>query len=205
MLLVEIREEVIKYGLAKGIITDENSLNNDALNTDIIVGRATIGGNIMSKRGVLSSQWFLTTLIEYDENIQDSSTETVYQVPDAINGVYSMFRGENGTESGTIVHTEQDYYSTLAKQIPSRYRGFVTNSVLRVNSSLTQNIKLSAAFLDPKKIVEWNEDYDRFPMDDTYVADLITLLTNNFYKYVVQQPLDKKPDSAESNLTVNQK
>ena len=205
MLLAEIREEVIKYGLAKGIITDENSLNNDALNTDIRVGRATIGGNIMSKRGVLSSQWLLTTLIEYDADIQDSDTETVYQVPDAIGGVYSMLRGEDGTELGTIVQTEQDYYSTLTKQIPSRFRGFVTNSILRVNNPLTQNIKLSAPFLDPFKIVEWNEDYDRFPMDDMFVADLITLLTNNFYKYVVQQPLDKKPDSAESNLTPNQK
>jgi hypothetical protein len=205
MLLAEIREEVIKYGLAKGIITDENSLNNDALNTDIRVGRTTIGGNIISKRGTLSSQWYLTTLIEYNQDVQDSTTESVYQVPDAIGGIYSMLRGEDGTEGGTIVQTEQDYYSTLTKQIPSRFRGFVTNGVLRINNPLTQNLKISAPFLDPFKIVEWNEDYDRFPMDDMFVADLITLLTNNFYKYVVQQPLDKKPDSAESNLTPNQK
>jgi hypothetical protein len=205
MLLAEIREEVIKYGLAKGIITDENSLNNDALNTDIRVGRVTIGGGIISKRGTLSSQWNLTTLIEYNQDIQDSTTESVYQVPDAIGGIYGMLRGEDGTEGGTIVQTEQDYYSTLTKQIPSRFRGFVTNGVLRINNPLTQNLKISAPFLDPFKIVEWNEDYDRFPMDDMFVADLITLLTNNFYKYVVQQPLDKKPDSAESNLTPNQK
>lgn len=203
MLLAEIRNEVIKYGLAKGNITDENALNNDALDTDIMVGRATIGGG--QKRGTLSSQWFLTTLIEYDADIQDSTDETIYQVPDAIGGVYAVLRGENGTELGTIVQTEADFYSTLTKQIPSRFRGFVTNSILRVNNPLTQNIKLSAPFLDPSKIVEWNKHYDRFPMDDAFVADLITLLTNNFYKYVINKTLDTKSDSAESTQTPNQK
>lgn len=205
MLLAEIREEVVKYGLAKGIITDEDSLNYDALNTDIIVGRVTLGKGIISNRGKLGSQWFLSTLIEFDQDIQENETEVIYNVPDAIGGVYSMLLGEDGTESGTIVQNATSYYSTITKQIPSRYRGFVENSVLRVNSPLPQNIRLRAAFIDPFKIVEWNEDYDNFPMDDGYVADLITLLTNNFYKYIIQKPLDTKSDSAESNLTPNQK
>ncbi len=205
MLLAEIREEVVKYALAKGIITDENSLNYDALDTDIIVGRAAIGKDIISNRGKLGSQWFLTALIEFDQDIQENTTEVIYNVPDAIGGVYSMLLGEDGTENGTIVQNATSYYSVLTKQIPSRYRGFVENSVLRVNSPLPQNIRLKAAFVNPLKIVEWNEDYDNFPMDDGHIMDLITLLVNNFYKYVVQTPLDTKSDSAESNLTPNQK
>jgi len=89
MLLAEIREEVVKYALAKGIITDENSLNYDALDTDIIVGRAAIGKDIISNRGKLGSQWFLTALIEFDQDIQENTTEVIYNVPDAIGGVYS--------------------------------------------------------------------------------------------------------------------
>jgi hypothetical protein len=205
MLLAEIREQVVKYGLAKGIITDENSLNYDALDTDIIVGRVAIGKDIISNKGKLGSQWYLTSLIEFDQDIQENTTEVIYNVPDAIGGIYSMILGEDGIENGTIVQNATNYYSNITKQIPSRYRGFVENSVLRVNSPLPQNIKLRAAFVNPFKLVEWNEDYDNFPMDDGHIMDLITLLVSSFYKYVVQTPLDTKSDSAESNLTPNQK
>ena len=94
---------------------------------------------------------FLSTLIEYDQDIQENATEVIYNVPDAIGGIYSMLLGEDGTESGTIVQNATDYYSTITKQRPSRYRGLVENSVLRVNSPLPQNIKLRGAFIDPSK------------------------------------------------------
>jgi hypothetical protein len=38
-----------------------------------------------------------------------------------------------------------------------------------------------------------------------YIADLILLLTNNFYKFVIQKPLDTKSDSTETTQTINQK
>ena len=70
MLLAEIREEVVKYALAKGIVTDEDLLNYDALDNDILVARANIGANLMARRVKLSGMWYLTTLIEYDQEIQ---------------------------------------------------------------------------------------------------------------------------------------
>lgn len=205
MLLAEIREEVIKYGLAKGIINDEDSLNYDSLETDIFVARATVGGNIIAKRGRLSNLWYLTTLIEYDQEIQESPNVTIYEVPNAINGIYSMWRGENGCDGGTIVKNESDYRSSITKQIPNRSRAMIMNGIMEVNNPLTENIYLTAPFVNPKKLVEWNQEYDNFPMDDMYIPDVVSLLTNNFYKYVINKPIDTKSDSAESNITPNQK
>ena len=205
MLLAEIREEVVKYAMAKGIVTDEDLLNYDALDNVILVARAIIGANLMARRVKLSGMWYLTTLIEYDQEIQQNAGVTIYEVPSAIGGAYSMFRGEDGCEGGTIVKNPSDYYSNITKQIPKRVRAVIQNSIMEVNSSLTENIYLTAAFTNPSKIVEWNKDYDKFPMDDMYIADLILLLTNNFYKFVIQKPLDTKSDSAETTQTINQK
>jgi hypothetical protein len=204
MLLAEIREEVIRYALAKGIVTDENSLNYDALDSDILVARNKLGEGIIASRGKLSSQWLQTTLLEVDPDIQDSEDETIFHVPQAIMGIYTMLRGEKGDEAATIVKSVSEFYSGITKQIPAKFRGVVENGILRMNNPLCGNMKLSAAFVNPYEIPEWNVNYDNYPMQDGMVADLIILLTNNFYKYIINKPIDTKSDSAESTITPNQ-
>lgn len=205
MLLAEIREQVIRYSLAKGIITDESSLNYDAIDADILVARNKIGERIISSRRRLSSQWYLTALIERNEDIQDSANETVYEVPAAICGIYSMLRGANGTDGGTIVKSVAEYYSPLTKQIPNRFRGYIENGILRINNSVVCNIKLTAAFVNPYIIKEWNVYYDNYPIEDGFVLDISEILSETFYKYVIGKPIDTKSDSAESTITPNQK
>lgn len=205
MLLAEIREQIIRYALAKGIVTDESSLNYDAIDTDIISGYNTIGAQIIKSRGKLSSQWMLSTSVQYDRSIQPEPNKyTVYEVPNAINGIYSYFRGEDGETGGRIVQSEAEYYSGIIKHIPKAVRGFVSNGFLKVNTAMSRNVVLTAAFTDPRQLPDWNPEYDNFPMDNDSVLQLIEILGKVLYQYVANTPLDTKTDSAETLKTPNQ-
>lgn len=206
MLLAEIREQIIRYALAKGIVTDESSLNYEAIDTDIVSGYNSIGSDIIKRRGKLSSQWYLSTKVEYDKSIQPEPNKyTLYEVPNAINGIYAYFRGADGETGGRIVQSEAEYYSGITKHIPNSVRGFVSNGVMKVNTAMSRNIVLTAAFTDPRQLLDWNAEYDNFPMDNDSVLKLVDLLGVVLYKYVIETPLDTKTDSAESLKTLNQK
>ena len=203
-LLAEIREQVIKYAASQGIVTDEDELNFDAIDTDIDAGRAVIAGKLISMRKPLSSAWFLSTTIDYDADIQPSpATKTIFQVPTAIAGIYSSFTGEDGDCNGTIVQTRTEYESSITTRIPKKPRGYVENRILTVNRKVG-DIKLTAAFSRPKELLDFNVDVDNYPFDIQYMMDLQTMLADGFYKNIYKNAIDKKPDSANSLITPNQ-
>jgi hypothetical protein len=204
MLLAEIREQVIKYAASQGIITDEDELNFDAIDTDIDTAREVIAGKLLSGRKPSTSAWYLSTTIDYDLDIQPSpATKTIFQVPMAIAGIYSSFTGDDGKCNGTIVQTRTEYESSITTRIGKRFRGYVENRILTVNQKVG-SIKLTAAFTRPKELIDFNVEVDNYPFDVQYMMDLQTMLADGFYKNIYKNAIDKKPDSANSLITPNQ-
>jgi len=206
MLLAEIREQIIRYALGKGIVTDEQEVNYEALDKDIVVAYNKIGSTIIGARRKLSSAWYLSTRVDYDRDIQIApNSYSMYLVPQAIGGIYAYFRGADGTTGGRIVQTEAEYRSGITNHIPQANRGYILNGVLMVNNPLSRNIALNAPFVNPLELPDFNAEYDNWPMDTDSVLDLISMLGQAFYQYVAQNPLDTKSDSTETTKTINQK
>jgi len=204
MLLAEIREQVIKYAASQGIVTDEDELNFDAIDTDIDTAREVIAGKGLSQRKTLSSAWYLSTTIDYDLDIQPSpATKTIFQVPMAIAGIYSSFTWEYGTCNGTIIQTSTEHESSITTRIGKRFRGYVENRILTVNRKVG-GIKLTAPFTSPQDLLDFNVDVDNYPFDVQYMMDLQTMLADGFYKNIYKSVIDKKPDSANSLITPKQ-
>jgi hypothetical protein len=203
MLLGEIRDDVIKLAASQGVVTDEDNLNFDAINRDIVSASNIIAAKLLQKRDVLSSAWQLTTRIEYDLGIQsDIFKYAFFQVPMAINGIYTSFLANGGTCTGTIVQTRNEFNSPLNCMIPSKMRGFVENGILQTNSPVAGTyIQLTAAFANPLELVDFNPNYDNYPFDVGYFSDLLTILQNGFYKDIYKKTIDTKSDGTNTPVT----
>jgi hypothetical protein len=206
MLLAEIREEAIRYGLAKGIVTDENSINYQALDNQIIIGRANVIGKKYISNEKINSQCYRSSLIEYDVSIQDNPTQYIaYEVPRTINGQISVLSGENNQTNIRVVANLAEGRDTIKNQIRRQTRALFDGERLLIYDLMSRNISISALWTDPRELVDFNEQYDQFPFPDMLIPDLVQVLYQTAWQFVKQKPIDTKSDSTETTITPNQK
>jgi hypothetical protein len=202
MLLAEIRQQIVKYPMGKGIVTDENQINYGQLNADIISGAAALKATkLMSKDPFLSSVNYLTTTIEYNLSIQQDPTKyRDFQVPLAILGRYNYVGSDDFDGNISVVNSVAEYSDSIKCQIPSRVRAFIARQgILRIQDAFPENIVLNFIPQNPMDCKDWNPMYDEFPLDEGLTTMLISTLADSFYKYINGQPIDTKPDSVETN------
>lgn len=198
MLLSDIREKAIRWGLSQGIITDESQVNFDAIDSDCYAMRASILLELQNSFAYTSVNNTITTSVPYDADIQESPKEyRDFVVPRALNGKYPYVGSSCVSQNIRITDSFAAQASTIKEQIPSAIRAFFmpNQNRLRVYSNMVKDITLNFIPLDPREAKDYNVDYDDFPLEDGLIPILISRLQESFYKYVLQVPIDVKPDS----------
>lgn len=205
MLLAEICDNAIRYGLQQRIVTDESDVNYGSLEQQVIYGREALAIKKLEANDPFEPAWYSTHYASLNYSMQDNpATECVYIVPPTVGGNINMLTQENGTTNFSIVLNESEYYDTIQCQIPSRTMAFYQNSILKVNRPNLGTLRIVANFSDPREASNFNVDYDNFPMPDSYLPMLYEMLMETAFKFVDSKPVDTKPDSANTLTTPNQ-
>lgn len=201
MLLAEIRQQIVKYAMAKGIVTDEDQINYGQLDADIITGAAGLKSTILMANKPLSSVNYLTTTIDYDLSMQSNPSKyRDFVVPQAILGRYNYVGSDDLDGNISLVNSVAEYSDSIKCQIPKRVRAFIASSgILRVMDAFPESIVLNFVPQNPMDCADFNPIYDNFPLDEGLTTVLINTLADSFYKYINGQPIDTKSDSVETN------
>lgn len=206
MLLAEYCDNAIRYGLSRGIVTDESIVNYGSLEAQIIYTREALAIKKLTAGEMFEPIWSLTHYADYNFSIQDNpSEESVYVIPPTIQGNISMITQEAGKGTISIVSNEAEFYDSISCQIPSRVMAFYQNGITKISSPSMGTIRVVANFSDPREVSNWNQEFDNFPFPDGFAIVLYELLYKTAWSNIQNKAIDTKPDSADTLITPNQK
>lgn len=199
MQLAKIKEQAIQYGYQKEIITDEDLINDVALEDVIVQSIAAAKEMAIAKNIKLSTINYYTAEIPYDPTIQDNPMyEHQYKVPRAILGKYNYVSGISGCHNIRVSSTLAAHTDTLHCQIPAAVRAVVENELLIIDSPNVKDIKLYFLPVDPRECNNFNVYKDDFPADSEIIMKGIQIMYELNLNRIVNVVKDTKTDSTDS-------
>ena len=198
MQLAKIKEEAIQYGLKKGIITDEDLVNDAALEDVIIQSIATAKEMVLSKGGKLSKINYITTEIPYDASVQNNpSTQSEYQVPRAILGNYNYISSQTTKHNIRLIAGLAEYSDSIHCQIPSEVRALIQGTSLIIDGGQVKDITLYFIPYDPRECNNFNVYVDDLPADAEVISKGIQILYELNLNRVVNIVKDTNTNSSD--------
>jgi hypothetical protein len=199
MQLAKIKEQTIQYGYEKEIITDEDLINDVALEDVIVQSIAAAKEMAIAAKKTLSKINYWTTEIPYDSTIQDNpSKEHQYELPRAILGRYDYVSSINGNHNIRISPSLPAHVDTLHCQIQRETRGVIENTTLIIDNANVGDLKLQFLPVDPRECNNFNVYKDDFPADSEIILKGIQILYELNLNRVINVVKDTKTDSTDS-------
>jgi hypothetical protein len=199
MQLPKIKEMAIRYGYQKEIITDEDLINDVALEDVIVQSIAMAKELTLAGNKKLSKVNYWLVEIPYDAAIQDDAmNKHQYIVPRAILGNYDYVSSLNGSHNIRVSPNVQQHVDTLHCQIPKTTRAVVINGVLEIDNANIQDIKLNFIPVDPRECNNFNVNIDDFPADSEIINKGIQILYELNLNRIINIVKDTKSDSTDS-------
>lgn len=199
MQLAKIKELAIRYGYQKEIITDEDLINDGALEDVLVQSIAAAKEISINAKNKLSNVNYWAVEIPYDASIQDNPmSEHQYIVPRAILGKYNTVKSLKGKCNIRISDTEAQHIDTLHCQIQKETRGVINNRQLIIDNPNIEDIKLNFVPVDPRECNNFNVLTDDFPADSDIILKGIQILYELNLNRIINIVKDTKTDSTDS-------
>lgn len=196
------KEATIRYAAEKGIVTDEQNINDEEVNVRIITARSTILTDLCndSNVGIISTANFSKFTVEYDESIQNSTKYTIYQVPQFINSRINYVGDSDFSCDSWRQRNELTIRNSISSQIPNVQTPFtIMGNELRVyNPSVKCDIGIIGLLNNPLEAPTFNPDKDEFPMDNNLAGKLNEYMFKTYFQYISNKRLDKVSDNTET-------
>jgi hypothetical protein len=206
MTLPQIREQAIKYALARGIINDEADVNYDSLDTDICSVNAGLLAKVLAVNGRVPAQAKKIVRYQSDPAIQPNFSEyTIFQVHQAVNNQYS-YAGSSSLQNNSVrIGNDISFIADPINLLfPKVIRAYVDSGILTVYTGNIKDISLSFIPTDIRTIPTYNIDIDEFPSTPEITLSIVETLVNGFTKYVIQKPAtDTRSDSVDTEKSIN--
>lgn len=214
MILQQLIEEIIRTGIDAGIITDEDRIDHDFIESLVHQYRAEaiimVYNNDRYKR--INASWTQQFIAEYDKTIQDDISTVKFKVPPVIS--LDKFRDGHlyiGTIDGNCPYRKVVGRAELTM---AQHRHLKNNGATRVFASDgfieeygnpdLRDLRTDSIFQNPTDVPTYNKFTDEYPVSPEVVALLKELIWTKETSLIKQQFTDSVSSSKDETATPKQ-
>jgi len=200
MTLLEITEEIIRTDSGGGVITDENKLDSDFIQSLVHEYRGKAIWDSWQRTKRINSLWTQQFIPEFEEALQESSDFTKFACPPVISlddkrdGFLYI-----GTVDGDFSFRKVTSRADLANKNRHRFtkkrpKALYSDGFLEIHGNI-EEVRVDGIFANPTDIPTYNAEFDNYPISDDILVLMKALLFQTQTSIIDRKPADVISDS----------
>ena len=200
MTLLEITEEVIRTDSGGGIITDENKLDSDFIQSLVHEYRAKAIWDSWQRTRRINPVWTQQFIPEFEPDLQESKDFVKFTCP----SVVSLDDKRDGflyigTIEGDFAFRKVISRADLANKNRHRFtkkrpKALYSDGFLEIHGNIRE-IKVDAIFSNPTDIPTYNIEFDNYPISDDILVLMKAILFQTQTSVIESKTADVISDS----------